>query len=238
VRELGIGFVAYSAPGRGSGQLKSFDDLPADDVRRRHPRFQGENFQKNQDLVRKIEQLAAAKGCTPSQLALAWVLAQGNDIVPIPGTKRIKYIDDNADPGSSAPTTTESRSFWPGCSIRSAPMGNRGLLPHLFAYLLENLKASREGEGTLPDQCMIAVKSTFASKQVLTGPGTIFSSLLEQVAFARHVLDVWHPREQNRDYISKILALGGIPFGKGHLRKLLWLHGPLAFRKKFFQERP
>src|SRR5438105_2096742 len=97
VRELGIGFVAYSPLGRGflTGQFKSINDLPADDYRRNAPRFQGENFQKNLDLVKKIEQLAAAKGCTPSQLALAWVLAQGNDIVPIPGTKRVKYLDDN-----------------------------------------------------------------------------------------------------------------------------------------------
>ncbi|HKI32653.1 MAG TPA: aldo/keto reductase [Gemmataceae bacterium] len=97
VRELGIGFVAYSPLGRGflTGQFKSLDDLPAGDVRRTHPRFQGENFHKNLDLVGKIEQLAAAKGCTPSQLALAWVLAQGEDIVPIPGTKRVQYLDDN-----------------------------------------------------------------------------------------------------------------------------------------------
>jgi aryl-alcohol dehydrogenase-like predicted oxidoreductase len=97
VRELGITFVAYSPLGRGflTGQFQSFADLPADDVRRTHPRFQGENFQKNLDLVNKIGQLAAAKGCTPSQLALAWVLAKGEDIVPIPGTKRVKYLDDN-----------------------------------------------------------------------------------------------------------------------------------------------
>jgi aryl-alcohol dehydrogenase-like predicted oxidoreductase len=97
VRELGIGFVAYSPLGRGflTGQFKTIDDLPADDYRRNAPRFQGENFQKNLDLVKKIEELAAAKGCTASQLALAWVLAQGDDIVPIPGTKRIKYLDDN-----------------------------------------------------------------------------------------------------------------------------------------------
>jgi aryl-alcohol dehydrogenase-like predicted oxidoreductase len=97
VRELGIGFVAYSPLGRGflTGQFKSPDELPAGDVRRSHPRFQGENFQKNLGLVRQVEQLAAAKGCTPSQLALAWVLAQGEDIVPIPGTKRAKYLDDN-----------------------------------------------------------------------------------------------------------------------------------------------
>jgi aryl-alcohol dehydrogenase-like predicted oxidoreductase len=97
VRELGIGFVAYSPLGRGflTGQFKTIDDLPADDYRRNAPRFQGENFQKNLDLVKKIEDLAAAKGCTPSRLALAWVLAQGEDIVPIPGTKRVKYLDDN-----------------------------------------------------------------------------------------------------------------------------------------------
>jgi aryl-alcohol dehydrogenase-like predicted oxidoreductase len=97
VRKLGIGFVAYSPLGRGflTGQFKMIDDLPADDFRRNVPRFQGENFQKNLELVKKIEELATAKGCTPSQLALAWVLAQGEDIVPIPGTKRIKYLDDN-----------------------------------------------------------------------------------------------------------------------------------------------
>jgi aryl-alcohol dehydrogenase-like predicted oxidoreductase len=97
VRELGIGLVPYSPLGRGflTGQFKSIDDLPADDLRRNMPRFQGENFRKNLELVKKIEELAAAKGCTPSQLALAWVLDQGDDIVPIPGTKRVKYLDDN-----------------------------------------------------------------------------------------------------------------------------------------------
>jgi aryl-alcohol dehydrogenase-like predicted oxidoreductase len=97
VRELGIGFVAYSPLGRGflTGQFKSIDDLPADDYRRSAPRFQGENFHKNLELVKQIEEMAAAKSCTPGQLALAWVLAQGDDIVPIPGTKRVKYLDDN-----------------------------------------------------------------------------------------------------------------------------------------------
>jgi aryl-alcohol dehydrogenase-like predicted oxidoreductase len=96
-RELGIGFVAYSPLGRGflTGQFKRFDDLPADDYRRFSPRFQGDNFQKNLDLVKRVEQIAAEKGCTPSRLALAWVLAQGQDIVPIPGTKRRKYLEDN-----------------------------------------------------------------------------------------------------------------------------------------------
>ena len=97
VRELGIGFVAYSPLGRGflTGQFKSLDDLPADDYRRFSPRFQGENFQKNLDLVAHIAELAAIKGCTASQLALAWVLARGDDIIPIPGTKRMKYLEQN-----------------------------------------------------------------------------------------------------------------------------------------------
>jgi aryl-alcohol dehydrogenase-like predicted oxidoreductase len=97
VRELGIGFVAYSPLGRGflTGAFKTIDDLAPDDFRRHSPRFQGENFAKNLELVAKIQELAAAKGCTPSQLALAWVLAQGPDIVPIPGTKRAKYLDEN-----------------------------------------------------------------------------------------------------------------------------------------------
>jgi aryl-alcohol dehydrogenase-like predicted oxidoreductase len=96
-RELGIGFVAYSPLGRGflTGQFKRFEDLPADDYRRVSPRFQGDNFQKNLDLVRQVEEMAKAKGCKPSQLALAWVLAQGDDIVPIPGTKRRKYLEEN-----------------------------------------------------------------------------------------------------------------------------------------------
>ncbi|HYO62313.1 MAG TPA: aldo/keto reductase [Pyrinomonadaceae bacterium] len=96
-RELGIAFVAYSPLGRGflTGQIKSFDDLAPDDYRRNAPRFQGENFQKNLELVTRIGELAAEKGCTPAQLALAWVLAQGPDIVPIPGTKRRKYLEEN-----------------------------------------------------------------------------------------------------------------------------------------------
>jgi aryl-alcohol dehydrogenase-like predicted oxidoreductase len=96
-RELGIGFVAYSPLGRGflTGQFKKFDDLAADDYRRFSPRFQGENFQKNLDLVKDVAEMARAKGCQPSQLALAWVLAQGDDIVPIPGTKRRKYLEEN-----------------------------------------------------------------------------------------------------------------------------------------------
>jgi aryl-alcohol dehydrogenase-like predicted oxidoreductase len=97
-RELGVGFVAYSPLGRGflTGQFKSFEDLAADDYRRFSPRFQGENFQKNLDLVKEVEAIARERKCQPSQLALAWVLAQGDDIVPIPGTKRRKYLEENA----------------------------------------------------------------------------------------------------------------------------------------------
>jgi len=97
-RELGVGFVAYSPLGRGflSGRFQRFEDLPEDDYRRNSPRFQEENFQKNLDLVRRIEAIAKEKGCQPSQLALAWVLAQGEDIVPIPGTKRRRYLQENA----------------------------------------------------------------------------------------------------------------------------------------------
>jgi aryl-alcohol dehydrogenase-like predicted oxidoreductase len=97
VRELGIGYVAYSPLGRGflTGQFKSPDDFPEDDFRRNHPRFQGENFEKNIALVREVEKMAGEKGCRTAQLALAWVLAQGEDIVPIPGTKHVKYLDDN-----------------------------------------------------------------------------------------------------------------------------------------------
>jgi aryl-alcohol dehydrogenase-like predicted oxidoreductase len=96
-RELGIGFVAYSPLGRGflTGQFKRIEDLPADDYRRSSPRFQGENFEKNLELVRRVEQIAKQKRCQPSQLALAWVLAQGADIVPIPGTKRRPYLEEN-----------------------------------------------------------------------------------------------------------------------------------------------
>lgn len=97
-RELGIGFVAYSPLGRGflTGQIKRFEDFPPDDYRRNSPRFQGGNLEKNLELVGKIGEIAGKKGCTPSQLALAWVLAQGEDIVPIPGTKRRQYLQENA----------------------------------------------------------------------------------------------------------------------------------------------
>jgi len=96
-RELGIGFVPYSPLGRGflTGKIKRFEDFPPDDYRRTSPRFQGENFQRNLDVVKRVEELAREKRCTPAQLALAWVLAQGDNIVPIPGTKRREYLHEN-----------------------------------------------------------------------------------------------------------------------------------------------
>jgi Predicted oxidoreductases (related to aryl-alcohol dehydrogenases) len=97
-RKLGVGFVAYSPLGRGflTGSIKSPEDFPEDDYRRHSPRFQGENFGKNLELVEKVNEIAREIGCTAGQLALAWVLAQGDDIVPIPGTKRRKYLEENA----------------------------------------------------------------------------------------------------------------------------------------------
>jgi len=108
-RELGVGFVAYSPLGRGflTGQIKRFEDLAEDDWRRMSPRFQGENFTKNLDLLKRIEEIAAEKGSTPSQLALAWVLAQGRDIIPIPGTKRRRYLEENLDAANLILTSSD-----------------------------------------------------------------------------------------------------------------------------------
>jgi aryl-alcohol dehydrogenase-like predicted oxidoreductase len=98
VRELGIGFVAYSPLGRGflSGRITSPEDLDQEDFRRRNPRFKGENFDRNLELVARVGEIAEEKDATPAQLALAWVLCQGDDIVPIPGTKRVRYLEENA----------------------------------------------------------------------------------------------------------------------------------------------
>ncbi|MFS8065721.1 MAG: aldo/keto reductase [Byssovorax sp.] len=111
-RELGVGFLAYSPLGRGflTGQIQRFEDFAADDFRRRSPRFQGENFQKNLDLVAKLAEIAAAKACTPSQLALAWVLSRGSSVVPIPGTKRRKYLEENV--GAFQVEITEQDESW------------------------------------------------------------------------------------------------------------------------------
>lgn len=107
-KELGISFIAYSPLGRGflTGQIKKFEDLEPDDYRRNSPRFQGENFDKNLQLVKKVEELANQKGCTVTQLALAWVMAQGDNIFPIPGTKHIKYLEENI--GSLTVTLTKN----------------------------------------------------------------------------------------------------------------------------------
>ncbi|MGA8011186.1 MAG: aldo/keto reductase [Candidatus Acidiferrales bacterium] len=124
-RELGIGFVPYSPLGRGilTGQVKSAEFGPKD-FRRMSPRFQGENFQKNLQLVARIEQLAAEKRCTPAQLALAWVLAQGEDIVPIPGTKRRTYLDQNLGALELSLTPAELRQI-DGVLPRGAAVGAR-----------------------------------------------------------------------------------------------------------------
>lgn len=125
-RELGVGFVAYSPLGRGflTGQIKRFEDLAPDDWRRTSPRFQGSNFQKNLDLTKRIGEIAAAKGCTPSQLALAWVLAQGEDIVPIPGTKRRTYLEEDVA-ALKVDLTAEDFRILDEAAPRGAAAGNR-----------------------------------------------------------------------------------------------------------------
>ena len=124
-RELGIGFVPYSPLGRGflTGQLKRYEDFAADDQRRHQPRFQGENFARNLALVARIQELAARKGCTPGQLALAWVLAQGDDIVPIPGTRRRSYLDENLgalDVALTPAELAEIRAVFPADAVAGA----------------------------------------------------------------------------------------------------------------------
>ena len=113
VRELGIGFVPYSPLGRGflSGQFNSPDDFPQGDYRRNSPRFQGENFYKNLELVNRVKEIAQAKGVTASQLAIAWLLAQGNDIVPIPGTKHRKYLEENVAAAEISMTSEELKQI-------------------------------------------------------------------------------------------------------------------------------
>ncbi|MFO1075512.1 MAG: aldo/keto reductase [Geminicoccaceae bacterium] len=135
LRALGIGFVPYSPLGRGflTGQIRTPEDLAADDWRRNAPRFLGENFQRNLDLVARIGEIAAAKGCTPGQLALAWVLAQGDDIVPIPGTKRRRYLEENVAALAVALTAEDlaaiDRAMPPGAAAgaRYAEAGMRTL---------------------------------------------------------------------------------------------------------------
>jgi len=125
-RELGIGFVAYSPLGRGflTGQIRRFEDLAPDDYRRFSPRFQGENFQRNLELVAKVEEIAREKGVTPGQLALAWVHAQGDDIVPIPGTKRRRWLEENVA-AFSITLTPEERARLDAVIPRGAAAGDR-----------------------------------------------------------------------------------------------------------------
>ena len=125
-RNLGIGFVAYSPLGRGflTGRFKTVNDLPADDYRRSSPRFQGRNFEKNLELVRHIKELARQRGCTPSQLALAWVLARGQDIVPIPGTKHRRYLEENIAAADISLTSAELARI-NAVAPRGVAVGNR-----------------------------------------------------------------------------------------------------------------
>src|ERR1022692_3682889 len=134
-RRLGVAFVAYSPLGRGflTGAYKSPDDFAADDYRRQSPRFQGENFARNLELVEKVKELAASIGATPSQMALAWVLAKGDDLVPIPGTKRRKYLEENAaavDITLSAAQVHELDGIFPPGAVA----GER-YAPHMMALL-------------------------------------------------------------------------------------------------------
>jgi aryl-alcohol dehydrogenase-like predicted oxidoreductase len=131
-RRLGIGFVAYSPLGRGflTGQIKRFEDLADDDYRRYSPRFQGENFNKNLRLVESIEAVARDKGCTASQLALAWVLAQSKDVVPIPGTKRRKYLEENAS-ASAVSLNAEELQLIDKAAPRGAAVGLRYPAPFM-----------------------------------------------------------------------------------------------------------
>ncbi len=134
IRALGIGFVPYSPLGRGflSGQFTSPDDFAADDYRRHSPRFQGENFYKNLELVEKVKAIATAKGVTPSQLALAWLLAQGDDIVPIPGTKRRKYLEENVA-ATEITLTTEELSQIEAAAPKGVAAGDRYPTQHMSA---------------------------------------------------------------------------------------------------------
>src|SRR3954464_5877903 len=126
VRELGIGFVAYSPLGRGflAGRFRSPSDFPEDDFRRHHPRFQGENFERNIQLVARVEEMAAEKGVSAGQLALAWVLHRGHDIVPIPGTKRVSYLEENVA-AADVPLSEDDLARLEGIAPAGAAAGDR-----------------------------------------------------------------------------------------------------------------
>ena len=125
-RELGIGFVAYSPLGRGflTGRFRSPDDFEEGDFRRNHPRFSGENFSRNLDLVARVQEISTEKGCTPGQLALAWVMSRGDDVVPIPGTKRRTYLEENAGAGD-VELTDDDLSLIEEAFPRDAAQGDR-----------------------------------------------------------------------------------------------------------------
>lgn len=133
-RSLGIAFVAYSPLGRGflTGRFTSPDDLPVDDSRRNHPRFQGENFTKNLELVARVRALAAAKGCSPAQLALAWVLAQGTDIIPIPGSKRRTRLEENVA-SAAMRLTSDDLAALDAAAPRDVAAGTRYPAPAMAA---------------------------------------------------------------------------------------------------------
>jgi aryl-alcohol dehydrogenase-like predicted oxidoreductase len=135
LRELGIGVVAYSPLGRGflSGRITSPDDFGEHDFRRNHPRFTGENFARNLELVEQVRELAATKGVTPSQLAIAWVLAQGEDVVPIPGTKRRRYLEENAG-ALEVELTGEDLAAIEKVTPRGSVAGER-YRPEMMAYV-------------------------------------------------------------------------------------------------------
>ncbi|RUN75472.1 Aldo/keto reductase [Sphingomonas aurantiaca] len=134
VRELGIGYVAYSPLGRGflTGQIRRVEDLPEDDYRRQAPRFQGENFQKNLDLVSAVEVISREKGCTPAQFALAWLLAQGDDVVPIPGTKKRARLEENVG-AMEVRITPEDRERIDSILPPGAASGSRYASPQMQA---------------------------------------------------------------------------------------------------------
>jgi len=130
LRQLGIGLVPYSPLGRGflTGEIKSYEDIPEDDYRRNDPRYQGENFGKNMELVAQVKSIAAAHGAAPGQVALAWLLAQGGDVVPIPGTKRIKYLEENAGAAGLTLTPAEAARMGELAAATAGPRyGERGM---------------------------------------------------------------------------------------------------------------
>jgi aryl-alcohol dehydrogenase-like predicted oxidoreductase len=133
VRELGVGFVAYSPIGRGflSGRFTSPDDFGEDDFRRYHPRFQGDNFRRNLELVDRVKEIAEEKGITPGQLALAWVMAQGEDIVPIPGTTTVRHLEENVAAADIELTEDEYQTLH-AAAVRFRPVSGPAVLPRLL----------------------------------------------------------------------------------------------------------